>query len=73
MKANPGKFQFVPLGNTGSHLLQIGDIATKLVPSVTLLGITIDSELNFKEHINKIMKKVYYELYTLRRPQKFLT
>ena len=73
MKANPEKIQFILLWNTGSHTLEIGDITTKSVPSVTLRGITIDSELNFKEHINKIIKKVYYKLYTLRRPQKFLT
>ena len=40
MKANPDKFQFITLGNTGSHKLQIGDIAIKSASSVTLLGIT---------------------------------
>ena len=57
MKAYPEKFQFVILENTGSHTLQIGDITTKLVSSVTLLGITIDSKLKFKENINNIIKK----------------
>ena len=32
MKANPEKFQFILLENTGSHTLQIGDITTKSVP-----------------------------------------
>ena len=68
MKANPEKIQFILLWNTGSYKLEIGDIPTKSVPSVTLLGITIDSELNFKEHINKIIKKPYYKLCILRRP-----
>ena len=57
MKANPKNFQFIILGNTGLHTLQIGDVTTKSVLSVTLLGITIDSKLNFKEHINNIIKK----------------
>ena len=57
MKANPDKFQFIILGNTGSHTLKIGDIAIKSASYVTLLGITIDSKLNFKEHINNIIKK----------------
>ena len=57
MKTNPNKFQFTILRNTGSHKLQIGDIIPKSVSSVTLLGITIDSKLNFKEHINNIIKK----------------
>ena len=57
MKANPNKFQFIILGNTGSHTLQIGDITIKSASSVTLLGITLDSRLNFKEYINNIVKK----------------
>ena len=68
MKANPEKIQFILLWNTGSHKLEIGDITTKSVPS----GITTDSEFNFKEHINKIIKKTYYKLHILRRPWKFL-
>ena len=57
MKPNPDKFQFIILGNTDSHTLQIGDITTKSILSVTLLCITIDSKLNFKGHINHIIKK----------------
>ena len=72
MKATPEKIQFILLWNTGSHTLEIGDITTKSVLSVTLRGVTIDSELNFKEHINKTIKKPHYKLYTLIRPWKFL-
>ena len=57
MKASPENFQFIILGNTGLHTLQIGDITTKSVLSVTLLGITIDSKFDFKEHINNFIKK----------------
>ena len=73
MKANHDKFQFIILENTGSHTLQIGDVTTKSASSVTLLGITIDSKLNFKEHVNNIIKKAYYKLYALRRLRRFLT
>ena len=72
MKANPDKLQFIILGNTDSHTLQIGDITTKSVSSVTLPGITIDSKLSFKEHINNIIKKTYYNLHAPRRLRKFL-
>ena len=51
----------------------IGDITKISLWSVTLLGIIIDSKLNFKENIINIMKKVYHKLYTLRRLQKFQT
>ena len=71
MKANPDKLQFIILGNTDSHKLQIGDITTKSVSSVKLPGITIDSKLSFKEHINNIIKKTY-NLYAPRRLRKFL-
>ena len=57
MKAHAENFQFVILGNTGLHTLQIGDMTTKSTSSATLLGITIDSKLNFKEDINNIIKK----------------
>ena len=57
MKANPENLQYVILGNTGLHILKIGDITTKSVSSVTLFGITIDWKLNFKEHINNFINK----------------
>ena len=56
MKANPDKVQFIILWNTGSRTLQIGDSTTKSVPSATRFGFTINSKLNFKEHINNIIK-----------------
>ena len=58
MKAHPENFQFIILGNRGLHALQIGDITTKSVSSITLLGITIDSKLYFKKHINNYYKKL---------------
>ena len=44
MKAYPENFQFIILGNTGSHTFQIGDTTKNSVSYVTLLGITIDSK-----------------------------
>ena len=76
MKANSDKFQLIILGNRGRymiHTLKIGDITIKSASYVTLLGITIDSKLNFKEHLNNIVKRAYYKLYALRRIRKFLT
>ena len=57
MKANPAKFRFNSLRNTDSHTLQIGDVSTKSVSSVTLLDVTIDLKLNFKEYFNNVLKK----------------
>ena len=57
IKTNPDKLKFIILGNTGSHSLQMGNVTIKLASSVTLLGIAMDSKLNFKEHLNNIAKK----------------
>ena len=73
LQTNPDKFQFITLGNTGSHKLQISNITIKSALSVALLSITFNSKLNFKDHINNIAKKAYFKLYTLGRLQKFLT
>ena len=63
MEANTDKFQFIILENTDLNTLQIVDKTTKSVSSVPLLGIMnqyhllhSNSKLNFKEHINKIIK-----------------
>ena len=58
MKAHPENFQFIILGNTDLHTLETGDITTKPVSSVTLLGITTDSKFDFKEDINNIIKNL---------------
>ena len=42
--------------NLVQDTLQIGDITIKSVSSVTRIGNTIDSKLNFKEHINNRKK-----------------
>ena len=72
MKTHPESFKFIILGSTGLHALQIGDIITKSLLSVGLLGITIDSKLSFKEDFNNIIKDSYYKLYTLRKLRNLL-
>ena len=58
VKSHPENFQFIILGKAGLHILQTGDINTKSVSSVTLISITIDSKLDFKEDINNIKKHI---------------
>ena len=72
MKANPENFQFILLGNRLPYIAN-RYITIKSVSSVRASGITIDCKLNFKEHINNIIKKAYCKLYTLQRLRKFLT
>ena len=51
VETNLHKFQFIILGNTGSHKLQINDIFKKSTSSSSFLDITIDSNLKLKQHI----------------------
>ena len=56
--------------NVIQDTLQTDDITTKSVSSVTFMGNTIDSKLNFREHINN-RKKAYYKLYSSEDYENF--
>ena len=56
--------------NVIQDTLQTDDITTKSVSSVTHMGNTIDSKLNFREHINN-RKKAYYKLYSSEDYENF--
>ena len=75
MKANPGKFQFMVLGvKTIVHFTI--NVNGKIIPcsnEVKLLGITIDNEFKFKNHIKDLCKKPSYKLYDLRGIRGYLT
>ena len=59
MVANPEKFQLMFLGLKDDLKLciDINGNVVEMTDSVKLLGITIDSKLNFKEHVKSICKK----------------
>ena len=40
---------------------------------VTLLGVSIDNKLTFKNHIDKLCRKASYKLYVLRHIRPFLS
>lgn len=69
--ANSDIFQFIILGNKGSHWFQTDDNIIKSTSFAMLVGITIFSKLNFKEHTDNTIQKAYYDLYALRRLRKF--
>ena len=75
LKANPGKFQFMILGNKShhKHILMINSIKVEASDDILLLGITIDKKLTFKQHIENLCQKAQYKLHALRRIRKFLT
>ena len=75
LKANPGKFQFMILGDKShhKHILKINSIKIEASDDILLLGITIDKKLTFKQHIENLCRKAHYKLHALRRIRKFLT
>ena len=56
LKAYPGKFQFMVLGNKDerSFSIHINNVKIKNSNEVTLLGIKIDKNLTSKKHISEL-------------------
>jgi hypothetical protein len=79
MKANPDKFQAISITigpKTNRHNLSF-DLNLKgnkitCEENVKLLGVTVDSQLNFDKHISKICKKASQQLNILIRIGKYL-
>ena len=57
MKVNPGKCELL-LGTKSPEVLSIDGIQKTSNTAETLFGITIDSELNFENHLSAIFNKV---------------
>ena len=68
MIVNPGKFQAILSQNSKNSKnyepvkLEIESAKIKTKNTVKLLGITIDNQLNFKEHTSELCKKVSMQL-----------
>ena len=66
MKANPGKYHILLSGNDSSKLT-VGNEKISGSKCEKLLGIKIDSHLNFKEHIESLCKKASQRINALSR------
>ena len=75
MIVNPDKFQAIVLDKRKSSNNEvkfiIGSEQIQEVPSVDILGITIDDKLNFNLHIDKICLKSPNQLNALVRLKRF--
>ena len=74
-KANPSKFQailFKCRKNEEVFDLNIGDELIKPVSLVKLLGVLIDDNLSFNEHVSKLCAKAARQTNTLRRIVKYI-
>ena len=72
LKANPGKLQFMVLGNKYERFfnIHINNFKIKNSNEITLLGIKIDKNLTFKKHISELCRRASYKLDTLCRIRK---
>ena len=77
MIVNPSKFQTIIIDhcrtNYNPQLFSIDGKEIKSKTSVTLLGLEIDSKLNFENHISTICKKAAGQLNALCRLKSFLS
>ena len=74
MQANPSKFQAIAIGKKSQVLdeIKIGNTSIKCEKQVKLLGVNIDFELKFNDHISEICKKGARQLNALKRIGKHL-
>ena len=72
MKANPGKCHVILSSNTQREIRFVNTSNASSL-SEKLLGITLDSELKFKEHINKICNIVNKKLNALHRTRSHMS
>ena len=73
--ANPSKFQLMFLGLQGKHNLciEIDGMIVKEGKTVKLLGLTIDSKLTFRPHIDQMCKLARNKTNALRRIVNFIS
>ena len=74
MKLNAEKCEFLITGHRFEHLwLNVGETQVWEKNQVKLLGITIDNELKFDDHITKICRKANSKLSALSRLARYLS
>ena len=72
MKPNPDKYQMV-LGKTEDKLnFKFADIDIKTTEKSCLLGVVLDNEWKFEEHISSICRKVSAQISALNRLKNIL-
>ena len=74
MKANPEIFHFLILSKISyqPQKLSVNTFATGESDEVELQGLSIDKELNFCKHIDKLCLNTQYKFHTLRQIRKYL-
>jgi hypothetical protein len=53
--------------------IPLGDNNVEIVTSVRDLGVTLDSKLQFHQHVNEVVRSSYFQLHKIARVRKYLT
>ena len=71
--ANPEKFQMMLLGTNEKNIkLTVEGFTIDQSDSVKLLGVTLDKNLSFQEHINNVCVRARKSIWCLRRVRNYL-
>ena len=76
LQLNADKCKFIVFGKPDSqakHFIYLNGVKLEDTDSVKLLGVTLDSQLTFFEHITGICKRASSKVYALKRISKFLS
>ena len=71
MKANGDKCHLFIIKNNESTVKLVNE-EVLAEQSIKLLGLTIDNQINFKEHISELLKKGNQKFHALARISKYL-
>ena len=73
MVLNPGKYHYIEIGDDPSYKIILDNIEIASSNEEKLLGILLDSKLNFDSHITFHCKKVDQKLSALSKIDHYLT
>ncbi len=71
MMANPSKFQFMTTGDI-NVILTLRGVTIEQDNYVKHLGVKIDKKLDFKFHVNEVIRKCVHQLNVLRKQSRVL-
>ena len=75
MKANPQKFQGFAILNRNTDQcikFQLSGVDVPITETIKLLGLYIDSKLNYNDHVSKLCKKAAFHVNAMGRIAKYL-
>ena len=73
LAVNHDKFLTMRLGNaTDTPAYDLGSNIISLVRSIKLLGVTIDNDLNFNEHVTDIVRRVSNQIQVMEWNKKLI-